>query len=82
MLKFVNGGRIFTVLIIRETEETRCFQTGMAAATPKNVRRLTKIVNTMVPFGETFYGKALTIAFKFLHGAYVRDIYNTQDQTE
>jgi len=54
----------------------------MAAATPKNVRRLTKIVNTMVPFGETFYGKALTIAFKFLHGAYVRDIYNTQDQTE
>nr|CAB3227392.1 VWFA and cache domain-containing protein 1-like [Phallusia mammillata] len=57
-----------------EHKNTSCFRHTLATATPMNIHRLVEVVNLIVPYGETYYGKALTLAFDFLKEAYLRDI--------
>ena len=45
----------------------------MASATPANIAHLASMVQKISPFGDTYYSKALKVAFDYLEEAFKRD---------
>ncbi|CAK8690074.1 unnamed protein product [Clavelina lepadiformis] len=66
--------RVCNLQNVRDHIDTSCYQDVMASATSINIRHLVEEIKNIVPHGQTFYGKALSLAFKFLEEAFHRDI--------